>query len=53
MSDVLQRCRGEDVDPQLQIVVEETAKTPESQTIQAQTLKSFEHRCACGKVPDL
>ena len=34
-------------DPQLQIVVEKTAKTPESQTIQAQTLESLSIALAC------
>ena len=34
-------------DPQLQIVVEETAKTPKSQTIQAQTLKSLSTAPVC------
>ena len=34
-------------DPQLQIVVEKTAKTPESQTIQAQTLESLSIAPVC------
>ena len=36
-------------DPQLQIVVEKTAKTPESQTIQAQTLESLSIAPVCQR----